>query len=772
MSNTLIRPEIIHLPVQETGFSISDLKQTLYRRWKPALAAAAIAFTGIFIPAAIQTPKYQSETLILLNNSKNQQAAPVVPGLNVSYSPQDLSTEIFILRSYPLVAKAVDQVRQEFSDLSISNVVQNLSIRQAEIGDSSTNVVIVSYIDSDPARGKAVLEALNSVYINYSLERQRSQASNAIRFINEQLPEAQQELDKSALAIRQFRQRYNVVDPNTYAEQVAQFRQSLEQQTKEVEIAIGRTQSQYQQLQNQLAELGQDPQTSVAYTVLGQDQVYQNLARQLKDLEARHSLGRVDFYDNYPVIENMKLKSEELRRLLQERAQQVLGNAASQVVIDRVLVSQVSVSQSTGTEGSGTEVSAAGSTLQTLANSMLQVQNELTGLQSQLEGIALAKGQIEVYFQRIPQLQQVYAELQRQFEVKSQAVNYLLQRLQELQIAEAEQSAPWQVLEAPRLSTNPISPNLQRSLILALIAGGLAGVAAALLLEQLDQRVKQVEEVKQLTQLSLLGNIPKVEQPLVEVNTDSREGSHTYQYSSFTEGVRALAMNLRYLMIETGRIKSLALTSATSAEGKTTVTYNLGLVLAELGLRVLIVDADMRKPKIHKLAKLCNENGLSNAIATDRPWSDFVQTSAIDNLHLITAGSTSPNPIALLNSEKMRQLVQQWREAYDYVLVDTPPIGVMADAKTLANLVDTMVFVTGIGRTNRRAIANSLDILRDSQCNIAGFVANLVDRDFDYYAYSYYDSYYNQHSSNGNGNGHGHESQGRLQQLVQQFRRR
>jgi capsular exopolysaccharide synthesis family protein len=313
-----------------------------------------------------------------------------------------------------------------------------------------------------------------------------------------------------------------------------------------------------------------------------------------------------------------------------------------------------------------------------------------------------------------------------------------------------------------------------RGLVLALVAGGFLGVATALLLQQLDQRVKQVEEVKQLTQLPLLGTIPKVEQPLVEVNTDSREGLRSYEYSSFTEGVRALAMNLRYLMIETGKIKSLALTSATSAEGKTTVTYNLGLVLAELGLRVLIVDADMRKPKMHKLAKLSNENGLSNAIATDRPWSDLVQTGAIDNLHLITAGPTSPNPIALLNSEKMKQLVQQWREAYDYVLVDTPPIGVMADAKTAANLVDTLVFVTGMERANRRAIANSLETLRGSQCNIAGFVANLVDRDFDYYAYSYYDSYYNQHSSNGNdnGNGSGHESQGRLQQIVQQFRRR
>lgn len=795
MSNTLIRPEIIHLPVQETGFSISDLKQIVYRKWKPALAIATTVFAGIFVPTVLQTPQYQSETFLLLNNQRTQQAAPISPisptlqpTANSFYALKDFSTEILILRSYSLVSKAVRQSPDVFGELTVSEVINNLSIRQALVGEIPTDVLIVSYIDPDPNKAKAILEVLGSTYVEYSLERQRSQATNAVKFIDEQLPESQQELNKAAEAIRRFRQQYNVVDPNEYALQVGQFRQTLEQQAKETEITLSRTQRQYQEISRQIGNLGQNPENIIPYTVLGQDQVYQTLAAQLRDLETQYAVRSVNFKDNYPIMEDLKLKREELQKLLRERAEQILGSAVSQVALDRVAVHQTMAGSSVGTETSGTassesgaetsgtQISASGSTLQILANQLLQVQNEYAALQSQLEGIRQAKTQVETTFKQIPQLQQTFAELQRQLEVKSQAVNYLLQRRQELQIAAAEEIAPWQILDTPYLPTVPISPNIMRGLVLALVAGGFLGIATALLLQQLDQRVKQVEEVKQLTQLPLLGTIPKVEQPLVEVNTESREGLPTYQYSSFTEGVRALAMNLRYLMIETGRIKSLALTSATSAEGKTTVTYNLGLVLAELGLQVLIVDADLRKPKIHKLAKLANESGLSNAIATDRPWSDLVQTNAIDNLHIITAGPSSPNPIALLNSEKMKQLLQQWTETYHYVIIDTPPIGVMADAKTIANLVDTTLFVTGMERANRRAISNSLETLRASQCNIAGFVANLVDRDFDYYAYSYYDSYYNQHSSNGNnngnGNGHGHESQGRLQQLVQQFRRR
>jgi capsular exopolysaccharide synthesis family protein len=787
MTNTIATPEVIQLPVQESGLSLSELRQSLICKWKPALAIGIIAFGGIFIPTILQTPKYQSESLILLDNPKNQQSASVAPSQQPSiassfYSLKDLSTEIIILRSYALVSKAIKQLKQEYPDLSTTEVLENLLIRQATVEDVPTDVLIVAYTDLSPEKAKTVLEALGSVYVDYSLERQRRQASNAIIFINEQLPKAQEEVDRAGIAIRHFRQRHNVVEPNEYALQVAEFRQYLEQQIKETEIALSRTQRQYQELSRQLTDLGQNPETIVAYNVLGQDQVYQNLATQLKDLETQYALGGVNFHDGYYVMEDLKLQRQELQRLLRERAKQILGNAVSQVAIEEVSVTpasgatiaQTSSSTTSGsteaaTNTSDSQVSAAGSTLQNLANELLVVQNEYASLYSQLEGIRQAKSKVEADFQRIPQLQQVFEELQRKFEVKSNAVNYLLERKQELEIAAAEEIAPWQVLDDPYLPTTPISPNIQRGLALAFVASGFLGVCTAWLLQKLDQRVKLIEEAKHLTQLPLLGAIPKVQKPLVEINSNQDEQSsysYKYSYSSFTEGLRAVAMNLSYFMVETGRVKSLGFTSATSGEGKTTITYNLALILAELNWRVLIVDADLRKPRLHKVAKLTNEQGLTTAIASEQPWSDFVQTGVVENLHLMTSGPTSVNPVAMLSSQKMRQMIQEWREAYDYVLIDTPPIGVMTDAKILANQVDSMIFVTGIGRANRKAIEHSLDILRGSRCNIAGFLANLVDRNIDYYAYSYYDYYYSRPDNNSNSNGNGHDGG-----ILQQFHR-
>jgi polysaccharide biosynthesis transport protein len=223
-------------------------------------------------------------------------------------------------------------------------------------------------------------------------------------------------------------------------------------------------------------------------------------------------------------------------------------------------------------------------------------------------------------------------------------------------------------------------------------------------------------------------------------------------------------MNLSYLMAKSGKIKSLVLTSSTSSEGKSTTSYNLSLALTDLGSRVLLVDADMRKPKIHKLTKQSNEKGLSEAIVSDEPWSEIVAFNIVENLDVITAGSNVPNPIALLKSQKMSQLIQEWEAAYDYVIIDTPPIGVMSDAQSLIHQVDTVLLVAGIDRASQKSLAHTVEILHNNECNLAGFVANFVEKDLDYYSYSYYSHYYNQPSKSGN-------RQEEIQEITRQSRR-
>ena len=805
MSNEIIRSEAIELSslnTQEAGFSLADFKQVVYRRWKPALTVGITAFTGIFLFTALKTPEYRSETLILLESPQNQEATSVAPTQATAsqyYTIKDLSTEIFVLRSNSMVEKAIETLKDRYPDISVAEVVDKLSIHQAIVNKIPTDVLVVSYTDTDPEKAKAILEALGSTYVDYSLERQQLQAANAIKFIDSQLPDAQKELDEAAKEIRQFRQVHQLVDPEMSAVEAGEIQQGIAEQIEQTEMAIALNKKQSQELNRQLKELGQDSETMLASSVLGQDGVYQSLASQLKDIETQYNLGKIDFHDDFHVMANLKEKRQELKKLLQERAEQVLGKSVSPKVLERIVLSpsytdtQPSAADtapsadtaepsadspaannsgsSSGSE-SGTEVSSEGSTLEVFTSRQLELQNQAASLQSQLVSLRQAKAKADNKFLNLPGLQQSFTEFKRQLELKSEAYNYLLERRQELEISEAEETAPWRVLNAPLLPSKPVSPNIKQGLIQALVAGGFLGIATAFILQQLDQSIKQVEEIKQITKLALLGVIPKVAEPRIDANIHTTKKSYSY-YSSFTEGLRSLAMNLRYLMADDGQIKTLAVTSSTSAEGKSTISHNLGIVLAEFELRVLIVDADLRKPKLHKLARISNEAGLSDAITKEKPWTDYIQEGSVKNLHLITAGATSPNPIALLNSEKMKQLIQEWETAYDYVLIDTPPIGVIADAKSLANEVDSILFISGIQRVTRKAISNALDVLRNSQCHIAGVVANMVDPEFDYYAYSYYDSYYNQsHHDSSDFDDQDADSKSKKKGILEQFRRR
>ena len=785
MSNGIVRTDTVNLPPEEPGFSLSDIKQIIYRQWKPALAVTILTFAGIFASEALKTPRYRSETLILLENAKTQDSTRVAPGKGSGfagyYNLKDFSTEIYILRSYSLVSEAVKKLKLRYSNITAGEIIGNLSIRQATVNEVPTDILIVSYSNSDPEKAKAVLEALGDVYVDYSLERQRSQATNAILFIDNQLPNAQQELNTVSVAIRDFRRKYGMVDPDSHAQAITSYKLSLEQQNNSIQLNIERLQKLKTELESRLKKLGQDPETIAASSTLSIDSVYQKLASQLKEIEANYALGKINFYDTYHVMEELKLQQQELRQLLDKRAREILGKSASREIQERVLITNNFTTVESNSNTSTTENNKPGistnSILQSLSNRLVETTTELTVLESQKKSLANLQKEVRLQFELLPQLQQDYLELQRKYEIKSQSLNYLLKRQQELEIAEAEANAPWRILNAPYLPSKPISPNIQNSLKKALMLSGLLGAATAFLLQKLDQRIRKVEEIKQIVRLPILGTIPKVDNPVIETVNSNRRSSYSYYYSSFTESLRALAMNLRYIVTETGRIKSLAVTSATSSEGKTTISYNLGLVLVEFGLKVLVVDGDMRKPKIHKMAQIQNEKGLSDIITDEESWTDLIHTEVSENLHILTAGSNNPNPIALLNSGKMTEMVAEWEEEYDYVVIDTPPIGVMADASSLATEVDSFLFVAGIDRGTRKGIINALDILGTSNCHIAGLVANMVDRDFDYYAYSYYDSYYNQQMNNGNGdNGTNtseeNESQGRLQQIVRQFRRR
>ena len=742
----LVRQNVVDFDRQYTvladndeDFFIRELLQAFRKRWKPAAIAFGSVFGVLCLATVLQTPLYESETLILLD--KKQQNTSILPDEGLAaklYDSEDLSTEIEILRSYSLVKNAIESQPKVFEGLTIEDVRENLIIRQA--GDA--DVLIVSYVNENPETARAILEVLGSTYVNYSLDRQRSQAANGVDFVDDQLPEAQDELQNVTQAVRDFRQKYGMVNPDVYAAKLSEQKQELEQLVKDAQTTLNAKEQEYKQLQTQLGKVQQDPDQALAYAVLSEDATYQNLANQLSNIEAEYALKSTKFNSNHPVILDLEDRREAIKKLVEARAKENLGENTANIDIKKA---------SPVLEREGIK--------QNLTSQLIQAETAIVSWQAQIEGIKRAQTEVLENFRELPQLQQTFSELQRQLKVKSQTVDFLLQKQQELEIAKAQEIAPWEIIEPPLLPEDPISPNRIRGTILAFVAGCISSIATVMLMQRFDPKIKQVEEIRQLTDLPMLGTIPKVSEP--QVNLAFKTGNDNklspgYNYSAFTESLLAVAMNLRYLGGSSGKIKSLSITSANAAEGKSTFTYNLGLVLADLGSRVLIVDADLRKPKLHKLAGVDNTQGLSTAIASESSWLDLVLPGKTENVHILTSGPKFPNPVAMLNSLKMKQMIAEWEEFYDYVLIDTPPASLMADAQIVANQVDRLIFVSGVNKANRGGIRRALEQLQGTNINIAGFVANFIDRDHSYYAYSYYD-YYQSYSDSDNNNSDGHK---------------
>jgi capsular exopolysaccharide synthesis family protein len=336
---------------------------------------------------------------------------------------------------------------------------------------------------------------------------------------------------------------------------------------------------------------------------------------------------------------------------------------------------------------------------------------------------------------------------------------------EKLQIEESQKTPAWQKLSEPQKPQSPISPNVPRGLVLAGIAGLLAGAGAGFLAEKLDKVFHSPDELKESSGLPILGTIPFTKElkkrsadasaSLMpdEENREIRFKGRSYGYNSspFLESFRTLHTNLQFISPDQP-IRSLVISSSTPADGKSTVTTYLAQAAAAMGLRVLLVDADLRRPRIHETTDLPNVWGLSNVISSEINVDDVIQrcslgaatlSSTEDNLFVLTAGQIPPDPTRRLASKKMRSLVERLQEEFDLVIYDTPPLLGLADARILAAHTDGIALVVGLGKTDRSVFTEVLYGLKTSRARVLGLIANGV-KNYTTSSYDQYLRYYTQ----------------------------
>jgi capsular exopolysaccharide synthesis family protein len=368
---------------------------------------------------------------------------------------------------------------------------------------------------------------------------------------------------------------------------------------------------------------------------------------------------------------------------------------------------------------------------QRFADTRQDLQTELASTEAELEQNRLALIQLadtEENKNERDRLERVAARYQTTY-------NNLTNSLENRRLAEA-QTTDNIVLTTPAQPANsPVRPRVLYNAFLALIVGALLGLGIAFLVEYLDDTIKTPDQVRDLTGLATLGNVVQLE----GASPDERLVARIAPKSLGAEAYRVLRTNLQFSALDKP-LTTLVCTSAEPGEGKSTTTTNLAYAMAQADKRVILVDADLRRPSQHKMLKLPNNVGLSTALLDKgRDPTAYLQETDVPNLRVMTTGPIPPNPAEMLNSARMHEMIEVLKGEADVVLFDTPPVLAVADTSILASQVDGTLLVVWAGKTHGDLLAQAVERLQSLGIQPLGVVLNkLTHRKSGYYYNTYY----------------------------------
>jgi polysaccharide biosynthesis transport protein len=732
----------LYPPQQNEEMILDVILSSVRKYWYVSILVSSLMMSGIIYKTAKEPRIYKSGIQIAIDLKDNSGLAEKIAGNAGAGSSEARTTNIEtitqILKSKTIIQKAIDKIPDPQLRPSVDKVVEDLMIQSGQ----NTNILSITYKDTVPERVVAILSALSNTYIDYSIKTKKTRTDSSIAFIESQLPESRKRLDTSAQEVEKFRQKYKFIDPESSTKGLADYRQSITAKLNEVKVQYNQTQKQYEELKKQIVSVGLQSNNILSTTMLTQDSAYQELFKKLNEADLAYTQEKIRFSDTNPIVVLAKEKRDQTLLLLKQRAQQVLNRN----VLDSELTN-------------GGISNFNNSLAQGLANKQAETETNLASQSAQYQSLYKVYQNIEEQIAQLPTLQKQYTELQRQYTLHSQELTAFLQKLQELKISDAEQVVPWSLLDPPELPGEPISPNVKRQLGLGGFGSVIIGLLAAIGLKKLDNRIENPDIVKSITGMPILTLIPNVnnlEQNSSRYDTviQSAENTQNYSYQSFVESIRTLALAIGFINDQEKNQEDkqlgeiIVMTSALPKEGKSLITFNTSIILSELGYRVLLVDVDLYKSTISRLCLNStlfdtvdwdNNDGLSDVLLKGYQWENLIKKSPQLKLDVLPSGSPSNNSISLLNSPQFVRLIEQWKNEYDYVIFDTPPIVGVSDTRLISSLADRLIYIVNLNVANRSAIKRAVEIIASIQTPVVGLAINQVENHYsgysDYYQY-------------------------------------
>jgi succinoglycan biosynthesis transport protein ExoP len=724
------------LPPQESTIGES-LRVLVKRKWVVGITFVTI-FSVVAIASLKMTPIYEAGGTIEINKPDTSLSFQNSGTFSFDYyDPTELETELKILQSDLLATQVIRELNLErrpevggqasptpsplelapdplqSDPTRVSSMVGGFKSGLRVALSPNTRIIEVHYRSSDPQMAANVVNTLMQTYVENNFKARFESTMQASDWLSKQLIDLQMKVETSQEKLVRYQKEHEILGTDEKQNIITAKLDELNKELTAAETDRMNKESLYR-----LVESGDPNAISSTAGDLSEGGGSQSASQLLESLRAKEVDIKIQAADlntqfgpAYPKLAQLNNQLKEIDIQIQAELKKVVSKLKGQY--------------------------SAALQRENMLREALEKQKQ--------EANKLNESAIE------------YTLLKRDVDTNRQLYEGLLQKLKEAGVSAGLKSNNFRIVDAARTPAAPIEPNVPRNLMFGMVLGLASGIGLAFLLEGIDNTVRTTEQAQIISGLASLGMIPLGSKSAREgpnpkrlVIASSKEAvelvTQVRPQSQMAESYRALRTSL--LLSNLGAPpKVIMITSALPQEGKTTTSINTAVVLAQKGVRVLLIDADLRRPSIHKTLGMGPHSGLSNVLTGSTTLDRAITRSAIlPNLMVLPAGTPPPNPAELLASSNMKDVLDELREQYDHIVVDTPPSLSVTDAVVLSPRADAVVLVIRSGQTTKQALRRSRDILMQVNAKVVGVLLNAVDLSSpDYYYYYEYQSKYSRY---------------------------
>jgi capsular exopolysaccharide synthesis family protein len=707
---------------QEDQDSI-DIQQywlILKRRWFVASIVMVSVISATAFVTYTQKPVYESQGKLVFTKKDTASSLSSLSdkmgelgGLTNLSNPVD--TEAEVIRSNPIIIRTINELKlkdKKGAPMSMDAFLETLKLKTIR----GTDVMELSYKSTDKQEAANVVNSLMKYYLESNIRTNRAEAMSAREFLSQELPKVERRVTEAEIALRRFKEKNRVVALDVEArvslESLGRLTESITQSQGELAAAYTRSVA----LQN---EMKLTTQQAVDLSSLSQSTGVQQVLTEYQKTQHELAIARTLYTNDNPKVVDLLLKEAAQKKELEARVTETVGNSNS-LPKENLQIGELK---------------------QALTQDLVKSEVERLALTNQVGELRKVFMVNKSRLDSLPRLEQQQLQLQRQLMVAQTTYQELLRQFQLVQVMENQNVGNARVISEALVPEIAVSPKKPLNLALGGFLALLLGAGTAFLLESMNQTLKNIEEANRLLGFPLLGTIPlygekKTKNPvegLLEVPLLDQP------YSPVSTSLEMLNTNLGFT-ISDKELQVILVTSSTSGEGKSFVAGNLAVAASHVGKRVLLIDCDMRRPRQHRIWEIPNLLGMSNILAGQNEVKPAIHKVFL-NVDMLPAGKIPPNPVTLLDSQRMADLIEKARQDYDFVIIDSPPLTAVTDPLIISKFADGILLVVRPGQVEYSALKSAKSLLNQSKVPVLGMAVNGVSEESGYGGYYYYRGY-------------------------------